>query len=142
MSDTDTTTDEPGEIEVRKVEIEAQNITKHADAWTNEEIAAIERESIEYWSKIEDPEKRAIAVIARDCLIRLMENPLEWLPTSLKPESGSRMMLFVYISIDEVEKEVVAMREQAEKELYQQVHDIARLKEELDDDQPVEAGTD
>lgn len=115
----------------RVVEVECTNLTNDPDAWSTEQIAAIERESIEYWAKIEDPEKRAVAVIARDCLIRLLENPLEWLPTSIKPEGGARFSLFVYVSVDALEKEVIEMREHAEKELYAQVHDLAGIRDDL-----------
>lgn len=79
-----------------------------------------------------------MAVIARDCLIRLLENPLEWLPTSIKPEGGTRLALFVYISVDALEQEVIEMREQAEQELYEQVHDLAGIRRELNEGEPVD----
>lgn len=72
----------------------------------------------------------------RDCLIRMLEAPLEWLPTSIKPETGSRIGIQVVISLDEVTEEVLRMRERAELELNNQIHSIAGLRDALgaDDD--------
>lgn len=116
----------------RVVGVICEDFTGNAEAWTNDEIAKIERESVDVWAKVEDANKRAMAVIARDCLIRLMENPLEWLPTSLLPQSGTKIGLFFFINLDDVEAQVVEMRQQAEIELQAQVENISALRERLD----------
>jgi hypothetical protein len=113
------------------VGVVCEDLTSKADAWTNDKVAEVERNSIEVWASVPEDQQRAIAVIARDCLIRLMENPLEWLPTSLLPETGTKMGLFVFINFDDVEAHVVKMREQAELELQTQVVGISQLREEL-----------
>jgi hypothetical protein len=100
-------------------------------AWSNEEIAAMERESLEAWQHIPEDDRRGMAVIMRDCLIRMLEAPLEWLPTSIKPETGSRIGIYVAINLDDVTEEVLRMRERAELELTNQIHNIAGLRDEL-----------
>lgn len=114
----------------RTFEVTCQDITGH-EAWTNEEIAAMERASLDAWQNIPDDDRRGMAVIIRDCLIRLLEAPLEWLPTSVKPETGSRLHIDIVINLDEVTEEVLRMRERAELELTNQIHNIAGLRDEL-----------
>jgi hypothetical protein len=117
------------------IAVVCEDFTTNAEAWTNEQIAKVERESVDVWANIPDPNRKAMAVIARDCLIRLMENPLEWLPTSLLPQTDTKIGLFVFINLDDVESQVVAMREAAEIELMSQVDDISALRERLDSDE-------
>lgn len=120
---------------VRNFEVVCEDLTSH-EAWSNDEIAAMERASLDAWQNIEDDDRRGMAVIMRDCLIRMLEAPLEWLPTSIKPETGSRIGIQVVISLDEVTEEVLRMRERAELELNNQIHSIAGLRDALgaDDD--------
>lgn len=113
--------------------LEAENLTHNPDAWTTEQIAQMERESIEYWKDLPEQQHRALAVISRDCLIRLLENPLEWLPTSMVPASGMRLGMMLYITVDTLEQEVVDMREKAELETYNQIAALADLGQKLED---------
>lgn len=115
---------------IRTYEVTCEDLTGH-EAWSNEQIAAMERESLDAWQNISEEDRRGMAVIMRDCLIRLLEAPLEWLPTSIKPETGSRIGVFVVINLDEVTEEVLRMRERAELELTNQIHNIAGLRDEL-----------
>lgn len=126
MSDTATP-----DADIVEITLRVENVTDDPDAYTTDQISKIERESLEYWSKLSEPEQRALSVIARDCLIRLLENPLEWLPTSMVPKSGMRMAMFTFIAVDTLEAEVVKMREEAELELHRQVADLAGLGDRL-----------
>lgn len=113
--------------------LEAEDLTHNPEAWTTEQIAQMERESIEYWKDLPEQKQRALAVISRDCLIRLLENPLEWLPTSMVPASGMRLGMMLYITVDTLEQEVVDMREKAERETYEQITALASLGQKLED---------
>lgn len=127
MSDTPTP-DDPTK-QVHNFSIHADDITHDTSAWTTEQINAMERKSLEEWSSLSDDEKRALVVIMRDCLIRMIEDPLEWLPISLKPESGMRLGIFIYIGTDSVEKEILELRLIGQKNLNGQLADLVELSE-------------
>lgn len=129
----------PDPKNTRRFELIVTEMKTDDSVWTNEQIANLEKESIDYWDKIEEKERRGMAMIMRDCLIRLVENPGEWLPTAVTPLKGSRLGVFMFFSIDEVEETIMAMREEAEIELRNQMFAIAGMRDDLlADDSDVE----
>lgn len=107
--------------------IEAHDITHDTSAWTTEQINAMERESLEAWAKIDDDQKRSLVVIMRDCLMRMFEDPLEWLPISLKPEAGMRLGVFIYVGTDSVEDEILELRQIGQKNLNDQLVQLLQI---------------
>lgn len=129
MTDTtDTTT--PSNV-VRHIEIQARHMAND-DEWTaKEEIARLEQEGLKYWESIDDEKRQAVIVLVRDALLRLIEDPNMWIPTSLMPQSGNRLGLWLMIHLAEVDDEVVRRRVETEREMARTREDLVTLHTEL-----------
>lgn len=115
----------------RTIEIEARTMADD-DAWTaKEEIARLEQEGLKYWESIDDEKRQAVIVLVRDALLRLIEDPNMWIPTSLQPQSGNRLGLWLMIHLAEVDDEVVRRRVETEREMARTREDLVVLHDEL-----------
>lgn len=115
----------------RTIEIEARTMADD-DAWTaKEEIARLEQEGLKYWESIDDEKRQAVIVLVRDALLRLIEDPNMWIPTSLQPQSGNRLGLWLMIHLAEVDDEVVRRRVETEREMARTREDLVVLHGEL-----------
>lgn len=133
MSDTTTAEDRPDSV--RKVTVEARHIAP-GDPWrSKEEVAQKERESRQFWANIPDENRQAILVLVRDALLRLIEDPDVWVPTSIEPKSGNRLDVFVSIHLAEVDEEVLRRRVETERMISETTTDLVALRGELTDEE-------
>lgn len=115
----------------RTIEVQARTMADD-DAWTaKEEIARLEQEGLKYWESIDDEKRQAVIVLVRDALLRLIEDPNMWIPTSLQPQSGNRLGLWLMIHLAEVDDEVVRRRVETEREMARTREDLVVLHGEL-----------
>lgn len=130
------TTPETGES-VRKVTLEARHISPGDEFHTKEQIAALEQASLKFWNDLNDEQRQAVIVLVRDALLRLIEDPDLWIPTSLEPKSGNRLDLYLNIHFAEIDEEVVRRRVETEREIHRTREDLVALRGELGkDEQP------
>lgn len=117
---------------IRKIEIEARHIEPD-DKWhTKEEVAELEQASLKWWTESDDEQRQAVIVLARDALMRLIDDPDMWIPVSLEPKSGNRVDLFISIHFAEIDGEVVRRRVETEREIVHAREDLVKLHTELD----------
>lgn len=115
----------------RTFEIQARKMAE-SDAWTaKEEIARLEQEGLKYWESIDDEKRQAVIVLVRDALCRLIEDPDMWIPTSMAPQSGNRLGVWLMIHLAEVDDEVVRRRVETEREVANTRDDLVALRGEL-----------
>lgn len=120
---------------VRTVTVEARHIAP-GDPWrSKEEVAQKERESRQFWANIPDDNRQAILVLVRDALLRLIEDPDVWVPTSIEPKSGNRLDVFVSIHLAEVDEEVLRRRVETERMISETTTDLVKLRGELSDEE-------
>lgn len=116
---------------IRKLEIEAR-VIDGSDPWlSKDEIARLEGEGLQHWDGLDDEKRQAVVVLVRDALLRLIEDPDMWIPTSVVPESGSRLGVWVMIHFAEVDDEVVRRRVETEREIREARDDLVGLHGEL-----------
>lgn len=120
----------PGAM-LRKVTLEARVVPAGAVWYTKEQVAAAEQESLQYWDKLKDPQRQAVIVLIRDALLRLVESPDLWIPTSLEPRSNNRLDMFLNIHFAEIDDEVVRRRVETEEEIFRSRNDLVALRDEL-----------
>lgn len=132
MADAPTT---PGtDDRVRKVVLEASTIAPN-DPWrSKEQVAALEQASLKFWNDLDDEKRQAVIVLVRDALLRLIEDPDLWIPTSLEPKSNNRLDLYLNIHFAEIDEEVVRRRVETEREIYRTREDLVTLRDELGTD--------
>lgn len=129
------TTDTPDRV-IRHIEINARTMADN-DEWTvKEEITRLEQEGLKYWETIHDEKRQAVIVLIRDALLRLIEDPNMWIPTSLQPQSGNRLGLWLMIHLAEVDDEVVRRRVETEREMAKTREDLVHLHGELGEPTP------
>lgn len=117
--------------ERRRIEIEARRIDG-TDPWlSKDEIARLESEGLKFWDTINDEQRQAVVVLVRDALLRLIEDPDMWIPTSVVPQSGSRIGIWMMVHFAEVDDEVVRRRVETEREIREARDDLVVLKGEL-----------
>jgi hypothetical protein len=134
MSDTMTATDSNGDKE-RTITLTARAVGP-GDVWrSKEEVAQKERESRQFWADIPDTNRQAILVLVRDALLRLIEDPDVWVPTSVEPKSGNRLDVFVSIHLAEVDEEVLRRRVETERMIAETTTDLVKLRGELTDEE-------
>lgn len=115
----------------RHFEVQARHMGDN-DPWTaKEEIARLEQEGLKYWNEIDDEKRQAVIVLVRDALLRLIEDPDMWIPTSLAPQSGNRLGIWLMIHLAEVDDEVVRRRVETEREVAKTRDDLVTLRGEL-----------
>jgi hypothetical protein len=102
---------------------------------SKEEVAQKERESRQFWADIPDTNRQAILVLVRDALLRLIEDPDVWVPTSVEPKSGNRLDVFVSIHLAEVDEEVLRRRVETERMIAETTTDLVKLRGELTDEE-------
>lgn len=125
----DTTTDT--EDKVRKITLEARTVAP-GEAWhTKEQVAALEQASLKFWNELDDEKRQAVIVLVRDALLRLIEDPDLWIPTSLEPKSNNRLDLYLNIHFAEIDEEVVRRRVETEREIHRTREDLVALADEL-----------
>lgn len=113
------------------IEIEARHL-QEGDPWlSKDEIAKLEQEGLKYWNKIEDEQRQAVTVLVRDALLRLIEDPDLWIPTSVVPQSGTKLGVWIMMHLAEVDDEVVRRRVETERELHNTKQDLVALHGEL-----------
>lgn len=126
MSDTTATADNE-----RTVTLTARHIAP-GDPWrSKEEVAQKERESRQFWADIPDENRQAVLVLVRDALLRLIEDPDVWVPTSIEPKSGNRLDVFISIHLAEVDEEVLRRRVETERMISETTTDLVALRGEL-----------
>lgn len=138
--DTATSTPQEGD-RMRKVTLEARHIGANEQWHTKEQVAAMEQASLKFWNDLDDEHRQAVIVLVRDALLRLIEDPDLWIPTSLEPKSNNRLDLYLNIHFAEIDDEVVRRRVETEKEVYRTREDLVTLRDELvtDEDAPESA---
>lgn len=113
------------------IEINARHIVE-GDPWlSKEEIARLEQEGLKYWNEIDEENRQAVIVLCRDALLRLIEDPNLWIPTSVVPQSGNRLGVWIMMHLAEVDDEVVRRRVETERELHDTREDLVALHGEL-----------
>lgn len=123
------------------IEIQARHITE-GDPWlSKDEIARLEQEGLKYWNDTSEEARQAVIVLCRDALLRLIEDPDLWIPTSVTPQSGNRLGVWIMMHLAEVDDEVVRRRVETERELHNTREDLVALHGELGhhDDETAEA---
>lgn len=121
---------------IRKVTLEARHVAP-GDTWhTKEEVAGIEQASLRFWNELDDEKRQAVIVLVRDALLRLIEDPDLWIPTSLEPKSNNRLDLYLNIHFAEIDEEVVRRRVETEREIYRTREDLVVLHEQLRTEPP------
>lgn len=114
-----------------EVVLKIQNVTDSAEPWTAERIIEQERLSLETWESLSEDGRSALAVIMRDMLVRLIEDPASWLPTSLVAEPGMKLMVMVELEVGALDERVIQMRLDAERRMTDELLDILAMGEEL-----------
>lgn len=117
--------------DTRTITVRTQHIPVGEEWRSKEEIAQKERESRAFWSNIDDDKRQAILVLTRDALLRLIEDPDIWVPTSVEPASGNRIDIFISIHLAEVDDEVLRRRVDTEKIIHETTTDLNALHKEL-----------
>ena len=120
--------------DTREVVIKTERIQAGKDWLTKEDVAEQERRSRKFWDSVDDPQRQAILVLVRDSLLRLVEDPEVWVPTSLEPRSGERVDLWVSIHMSEVDEEVLRRRLETERQINDSTKDLVLLKDEFKHD--------
>lgn len=121
----------------RTLTVKARHVPVGETWRTKEEIAEKERQSRAYWAQIEDDQRQAILVLTRDALLRLIEDPDIWVPTSIEPTSGERLDIFISIHLAEVDAEVLQRRVETERMIDDTTKDLTALRGELrEEEQP------
>lgn len=115
----------------RVIEIQARHMGANDEWSAKEEIARLEQEGLKYWSSIDDENRQAVIVLIRDALLRLIEDPDMWIPTSVVPQSGNRLGVWLMINLAEVDDEVVRRRVETEREVARTRDDLVELRGEL-----------
>lgn len=133
MSDQMTETDDG---RIRKVTLEAKHVPPGEKWHSKEEVAKLEQSSLKFWNELEDEQRQAVVVLVRDALLRLIEDPDLWIPTSLEPKSNNRLDLYLNIHFAEIDEEVVRRRVETEREIYRTREDLVTLHHELGDETP------
>jgi hypothetical protein len=122
---------EPDAARTINITIEARHISE-GDPWlSKEEIARLEQEGLKYWNEATDDTRNAVIVLCRDALLRLIEDPDLWIPTSVTPQSGNRLGVWIMMHLAEVDDEVVRRRVETERELHNTREDLVALHGEL-----------
>lgn len=86
----------PAEEELR---IEVGHL-KPGDVWkAKDDIAKAEWNSRKFWDHLEDHRRAALVLLVRDAMLRLLEDPDAWLPSSLEPSAGDQIDLKVSIRL-------------------------------------------
>jgi hypothetical protein len=117
----------------RTIEIKAQHIAS-GDPWrSKDDIAQKERDSRKFWTDLTDPQRQAMIVLVRDALLRLIEDPDVWVPTSIEPSSGNRLDVWISIHLAEVDEEVLRRRVETERAIDHAQRDLVALRGELQD---------
>lgn len=116
---------------VRKVTLEARHVAPGETWHTKEAVAAMEQASLKFWNELDDEHRQAVTVLVRDALLRLIEDPDLWIPTSLEPKSNNRLDLYLNIHFAEIDEEVVRRRVETEREVYRTREDLVTLRDEL-----------
>jgi len=130
VTDTDTSTPAEGD-RFRKVTLEAKVIPPGEKWHSKEEVAKLEQASLKFWNELDDEQRQAVVVLVRDALLRLIEDPDLWIPTSLEPKSNNRLDLYLNIHFAEIDEEVVRRRVETEREIYRTREDLVTLHTEL-----------
>lgn len=115
-----------------EVVLRIQDLTGSPDQWTPEQVVEQERVSLEVWNDLGELGRTALAVIMRDTLIRLLEDPLNWLPTSIDVESGTRLMVMFELELGAIDERVIAMRLAAEERMHGELLDILKMSRDLE----------
>lgn len=116
---------------VRKVEVETR-VLEGTDSWlSKEEIGKLEADGLKFWDGLDDEQRQAVVVLTRDALLRLIEDPDMWIPTSAVPQSGERLGIWIMVHLAEVDDEVVRRRVETEREIQYARDDLVDLKDEL-----------
>lgn len=119
----------------RTIQLHARHIAP-GEVWrSKDEVAEKERESRKFWADIPDENRQAILVLTRDALLRLIEDPDVWVPTSVEPKSGHRLDIFISIHLAEVDEEVLRRRVETEKMIADTTTDLVALRTELTDEE-------
>jgi hypothetical protein len=116
---------------VRRVVLEARVIDRGDDWYTKDEILRMEHESQQFWTKLTDDQRAAARVMVRDTLVRLLEDPDVWLPTTFIVKPQLRMDVYLSIHFGEVDDEVIRRRMAAENALQETRSDLVTLHKEL-----------
>jgi hypothetical protein len=116
---------------VRRVVLEARVIDRGDEWYTKDEILRMEHESQQFWTKLSDEQRAAARVMVRDTLVRLLEDPDVWLPTTFIVKPQLRMDVYLSIHFGEVDDEVIRRRMAAENALMETRTDLVTLHREL-----------
>lgn len=116
---------------VRRVTLEARVIDRGDEWYTKDEILRMEHESQQFWTKLTDDQRAAARVMVRDTLVRLLEDPDQWLPTTFIVKPQLRMDVYLSIHFGEVDDEVIRRRMAAENTLMETRTDLVTLHREL-----------
>lgn len=126
-------------VVTRTFDIEVRHIAPEDEWHTKEQIAETERLSLQAWKELDDEQRQALSVITRDSLLRLLEDPDGWIPTSMLPKTGHRFDLYISINLAEVDDEVIRRRVETERQMLETREDLQVLHDETRDEVP--AGT-
>lgn len=116
---------------VRRVMVEARIIERGDEWFTKDEILRMEHDSQRFWEKLNDDQRAAARVMVRDTLVRLLQDPDSWLPTTFIVKPQLRMDVYLSIHFGEVDDEVIRRRMQAENLLMETRTDLVTLHREL-----------
>lgn len=116
----------------REVTVLARHVGVGEEWRSKEELARQEQTSRQYWKGIDDEKRAAILILMRDALLRLVEDPELWVPTSIEPKSGNRLDVFISINLAQVDGEVLRRRVETEKLISETCTDLVTLSSELD----------
>lgn len=73
---------------------------KPGDLWKmKDEIAKAEWNSRKIWDSMGDNRRAALVLMVREALLKLIEDPNGWLPTSMEPNSGDQLDLKISIRL-------------------------------------------
>lgn len=117
----------------RTFEVEVRHIGPNDEWHSKEEIAEAERQSLASWKGLADEQRQALAVITRDSLLRLLEDPNGWIPTSMVPKTGNRFDIYISINLAEVDDEVIRRRVETERLMLETRDDLVTLHGETRD---------
>lgn len=115
----------------RVVLITARHIPSEQSWHTKDVLATLEQDSMSWWNNQPEESQAALVVLTRDCLVRMIEDPAMWLPTSIVPRSDERLDIFINIHFAEMDEEVVRRRVETEDEMTARRDSLVGLRTEL-----------
>lgn len=123
----------------RRLEIIVRDVPSDEPFVERDELIEAEKRSAEFWESIDDEHRLALAAILRDALLRLVDDPDSWLPTTIEPAEGQRIDLRILIHLSDLDQDVLKRRVDVEREVQRTRQDLIELRDET---APSEAASD